>query len=84
MDLTKMQRLILVDLFIYGDDAPRNIGRRLDYHRNSVSSVASGRLTDEGLVVDKGGGVYQLTGDGQKLARDLITGAISAYGGNGI
>ena len=37
MPLTPVQRAILVDLLVYGDDKAENIGNRTGFHRNSVS-----------------------------------------------
>lgn len=79
MDLTPMQQDILVDLLIYGADGPNNIGNRTNHRRQSVTTALTGKLSDEGLVRNKGGGIWELTGDGVTAARGLATSELSAY-----
>ena len=71
MLLTPAQRAILRHLLTEGDDVPSNIADSQDLHRNSVSRAAK-PLKDEGLIEDKGSGVYTLTEQGRQEARDLL------------
>ncbi len=76
MEYTPTQQAILVDLLVWGDDKADNIGSRTGYHRNSVSRSAAD-LVESGHILNKGGGVYQLTDSGLSAARGLVmSGAI--------
>jgi len=69
MNLSPVERDILVDLLYNGDDSPRNIHRRTGRSREAVSRRC-GSLVEKGLVVDKGGGVYKLTNAGILAAQN--------------
>lgn len=71
MSKTELERAILVDLFVHGDDKAENIANRCGFHRNSVSGRLKGLLED-GDLHHKGGGVYRLTDSGREAARGLI------------
>jgi predicted transcriptional regulator len=71
MSLTRCQRAILVDLLVHGDDKAANIDSRTGFHRNTVSSHMSD-LRQDGYLLNKGGGVYELTDKGKSTARDLL------------
>lgn len=71
MLFTPAQRDILKHLLTKGDDVPANIAEEHDYHRNSISRAAK-PLKEEGLIIDKGHGVYKLTEEGRQEARELL------------
>jgi predicted transcriptional regulator len=78
MNLTPTQQAILVDLLVHGDDKAANIGSRTGHHRNSISRSMTA-LSEESLVVDKGGGVYRPTEDGVEAAQGLIHSGFNPY-----
>jgi predicted transcriptional regulator len=78
MPLTPVQRAILVDLLVHGDDKAENIGDRTGFHRNSVSRSMK-PLVDDSAISHKGGGVYQLRDSGTKTARSLLRGGYNPY-----
>jgi predicted transcriptional regulator len=78
MSLTPVQRAILVDLLVHGDDKAQNIADRTDYHRNSISRCMK-PLVDDSAISHKGGGVYQLRHTGRKIARNLVRGGFNPY-----
>lgn len=63
-----VKRAIVVDLLVNGDNTPANIAENTGKHRVSVSERLSD-LESEGLVENKGRGVYTLTLDGISVAR---------------
>lgn len=78
MSKTPVQRAILIDLLIYGDDKAENIGDRTGFHRNTVSKHV-GILDRDGLLEHKGGGVYRLNDSGREAARGLLRGGENPY-----
>lgn len=78
MPLTPVQRAIVVDLLVYGDDKAENIANRTGFHRNSVSRSMK-HLVESGRILHKGGGVYQLKDSGKETARGLLRGGYSPY-----
>ena len=78
MPLTPVQRAILVDLLVHGDDKAENIADRTGFHRNSVSRSMK-HLVDDSAISHKGGGVYQLRDSGTKTARSLLRGGYNPY-----
>jgi len=78
MPLTPVQRAILVDLLVHGDDKAENIANRTGFHRNSVSRSMKG-LVDDNEILHKGGGVYQLKDSGSERARGLLRGGYNPY-----
>lgn len=70
--LSPVARDALVDLLIHGDNVPSNIAANTDRHPKSVSKRLSD-LEDDGLVENKGSGVYALTLEGIAIARRLKT-----------
>lgn len=78
MGLTPVQKDILVDLLIYGDDKAENIGKRTKHHRNTVSSHM-GTLVEDGHLEAKGGGVYRLRDQGRETALGLLRGGFNPY-----
>lgn len=75
---SEVQNGILVDLLVFGPDKAENIGRRTSRPPSSVSR-SLGELSGASLVSDKGGGVYELTGSGRDMARNLIRSGWSPY-----
>ena len=69
-DLTDLEKDILVFLLTDGANAPKPIAEAVDSHRNSVSRSLS-NLAEEGLVIDKGSGVWTLSCIGTMVARAL-------------
>lgn len=61
---------ILRDLLEHGDNIPANIAENTGRHRKSVSKRLP-ELESEGLIRNKGRGVYKLTGEGLRVARSL-------------
>jgi len=80
MRASTVENGILVDLLVFGPDKAENIGRRTNHPPSSVSRSLA-ELVDDSLVSDKGGGVYELTGQGRQMARSLVTGNWTPYGG---
>ena len=80
MPLTPVQRAILVDLLVHGDDKAENIGNRTGFHRNSVSRSMKS-LVGDNKISHKGGGVYQLKDSGRNTARSMLRGGYSPYEG---
>lgn len=78
MDLKPCQQAILVDLCVFRDDKAANVGRRTNYHRNTVSKHLT-ILVDEGYLHQKGGGVHRLTDKGLSAAQGLIRGGYNPY-----
>jgi len=70
MDLSPVERAVLTDLLINGDDKPSNIAQRTGYTRPAVSRRCP-PLVERGLLSDKGGGVYTLTNAGVQVAQNL-------------
>lgn len=70
MELTPVERDILVDLLTNGDNVPANIAENCDRHAKSVSYRLSD-LVECSLVRNKGNGVYTLTVEGAQSARAL-------------
>lgn len=68
--LSPVERDILHHLLTGGDDVPGNIAEATDRHPKSVSKRLPD-LVDEGLIRNKGRGVYTLTPSGVSLARSL-------------
>ena len=75
---TPVQKDILVDLLVHGDDKAENIGNRTNHHRNTVSSHM-GTLVEEGYLHAKGGGVYRLRESGREMAIGLIKSGHNPY-----
>lgn len=71
MSLTPVERAVLVDLLVYDDDRAGNIADRCGFHRNSLTNRLPD-MVEDGLVENKGGGVYRLTETGRKRAIGLI------------
>ena len=71
MSLTPVERAVLVDLLVYGDDRAGNIADRCDLHRNSITNRAPD-MYEKGLIQNKGKGVYRLTDKGRERAIGLI------------
>lgn len=70
-NLSPVERGIVTDLRIRGDNVPANIADNTGYHQKSVCrSVAN--LEDLKLVRNKGRGVWTLTHRGQEVADELI------------
>lgn len=78
MSITPVQRAILVDLLIHGDDKAENIADRTGYHRNSVSRSLK-PIVESKMLAHKGGGVYQLRDSGREKARGLLRGGYNPY-----
>lgn len=68
--LSEVDRAALVDLLLNGDNVPSNIAENTGHHPKSVSKRL-GILEDDGLVENKGSGVYSLTLEGISVARKL-------------
>jgi DNA-binding MarR family transcriptional regulator len=79
MARTPVQRAILVDLLVFGDDKAANIGQRTGFHRNTVSKHL-GILEREGELRNKGGGVFTLLDSGREAAQSLIRAGEIPYG----
>ena len=74
MDLTPVERHILVHLLLEGDDVPGNIGDDdPDSDRPHTASVSRSmkNLEKKGLVRHKGSAVYRLTNQGLTAARNV-------------
>jgi DNA-binding IclR family transcriptional regulator len=67
---TPVEREILLHLLVSGDDTSGNIAEETDRNRATVSRRLSS-LEDEGLVRNKGRGVYALTLEGIAATRAL-------------
>ncbi len=70
MMLTPVEREILVDLLVHGDNLSGNVTENIERSRQHVSKTM-GKLEDRRLVRDKGKGVYTLTLSGTEVAREL-------------
>lgn len=71
MDLSPVERAIILDLGEHGDNIPANIAENSEKHVKSVSrSLAN--LEEEGLVRNKGRGVYTLTPEGKEARSALL------------
>ena len=70
MQLSPVERSILVTLHESGDNVPANIAEQTDHHSKSVSRSLSD-LEDRGHVKNKGRGVWSLTYSGVDLAELL-------------
>jgi len=70
MKLTPVERSVLSDLLLNGDDRPANIARRTGKHRGSVSRSCN-NLQEKNLVRNKGEGVWTLTNGGVQVARNI-------------
>jgi len=66
--LTPLEMDVLVHLLEEGDDTPANISENTGRHRVSISQRLE-KLSEEGLVINKGHGVHTLTLDGMQAAR---------------
>lgn len=75
---SEVQNDILVDLLIYGDDKAGNVSRRTNRPASSISRAFS-PLQEDGLVSDKGGGVYHLTTTGSNMARNILKSGHNPY-----
>jgi Mn-dependent DtxR family transcriptional regulator len=71
MSLTPVQRAVLVDLLVYGDNTAGGIAQHCSYERNSITNRLSG-MAEKGLIRDKGKNVYELTDKGKQRARALV------------
>jgi Mn-dependent DtxR family transcriptional regulator len=71
MSLSGSQEAVLRHLYRHGDDVPVNMGEATDFHSKSISRGLSG-LESDGLVENKGSGVYTLTPAGFWMARELV------------
>jgi len=75
MNVTPVEREILVHLLLKGDDRPANIGDDdPDSERPHPASVSRSmsNLEDKGLVSHKGNAVYRLTNQGLIVARNVL------------
>jgi len=63
-------RAVLVDLLLNGDNTPKNLADNTGKHQKSISNKMAD-LEEEGLVLNKGGGVYTLTIEGMQAARAI-------------
>ena len=68
--LTAVDRDVVVNLLINGDNLPSNIAENTDRHVTSVSRRLA-ELDDQGLAENKGSGVWTLTLDGIVVARTV-------------
>lgn len=82
MSNSPVQNGILVDLLVYGPDRAGNIGRRIGRPPSSVSR-SLGNLVGDGLISDKGDGVYELTGAGRNVARNMVRSDWTPYSSDG-
>jgi Mn-dependent DtxR family transcriptional regulator len=71
MGPTPAERAVLVHLLTNGDDLPSNIADETEYHRKSIQRAIS-RLSEDGLVRNKGRGVYTLTEDGRESVQRAV------------
>lgn len=69
--LSSVESEILVNILTNGDNVPSNIADNIGRHQTSVSRSLSS-LEDEGLVENKGRGVWTLTVSGASLARVVM------------
>lgn len=65
---TAVSRDVLVDLLLNGDNTPTNIAESTGRHTTSVSRKLSD-LEEQGLVINKGRGVWTLTMKGMRHAQ---------------
>jgi predicted transcriptional regulator len=75
---SKVERSILVDLLVFGDNKAGNIASRTSHPAASISR-STGPLEEDSLIVDKGDGVYRLTESGQQMAQHLIQAGYNPY-----
>lgn len=68
--LTAVDRDVVVDLLVHGDNLPSNIADNTGRHVTSVSRRLA-ELDDQGFVYNKGSGVWTLTLDGIVVARTV-------------
>jgi predicted transcriptional regulator len=68
--LSQVDREILVALLCGGDNLPSNLAEITGRHTQSVQQRIS-ELEEEGLVANKGGGVYRLSFAGVTTARAI-------------
>lgn len=78
MGLSDLQEAILIDLTVHGDNTPSNIGEQIGRPSSSVSRVLPD-LIEEGLVRNKGSGVYTLTDAGIDRSQSLIRTGLDVY-----
>jgi Mn-dependent DtxR family transcriptional regulator len=69
-DLTRTEENILKHLLLYGDNVPSNVAEDIDASRSYVNDLLSG-LSEKGLVIHKGNGVYKLSGTGISVAVEI-------------
>ena len=67
---TQVERELLVALLVGGADLPSNLSDITSRHVQSVQERLR-NLEDEGLVWNKGNGVYELTEEGTTTARAI-------------
>lgn len=80
MPESDVEKDIMIDLLVYGDDKAENIGRRVDRPPSSVSrSLADMRKDSPSLLSAKGGGVYRLTEQGRRTAQALFQAGHNPY-----
>lgn len=70
MSLTSVEREILVELLVRGDNVPGNIAESIGRSRPYVSETLS-ELEEKDLVDHKGRGVYRLSEYGLAVARTV-------------
>jgi predicted transcriptional regulator len=68
--LSPVERAVLIDLLLNGDNIPSNIAGNTGKHQKSVSNKLPDMI-EAGLVENKGRGVYTLTQEGLNAARSL-------------
>jgi len=73
MNLSPVEKHILVYLLLHGDDRPANIGDTEDSEKPHPASVSRSmaNLKEKDLVRLKGNAVYTLTLQGQTAARSI-------------
>lgn len=71
MGPSPVQKIVLTELLLYGDNSPVNVAKGHDVHHKSVSRTLS-ELEDDGLVENKGNGVYRLTKKGESAAQEYL------------
>lgn len=78
MRASEVETAILVDLLLSGDNSAGNIGPNTGHPNSSVTRSLSS-LVEEGLVRNKGSGVYTLTDKGRTEARTIARQKIDIY-----
>lgn len=68
--LSPVEIEVLRDLLVNGDNVPANTAENVDRHAKSASRSLS-NLEEDGLVENKGRGVWTLTPEGVEAARSL-------------